>query len=137
MYVYIYTYTCTHITTPTIIVIIKIIIILGFAVKCSPPDSTNTSTVIVYTSDFLDATEVLRVGRGLKECIASSYENGDGINFDRTIPYKPCVFTEGKVDGSIYQLRKGAHELNITEPKKKSDVLPLDKAVEMLSHFLF
>lgn len=116
---------------------LKITTILGFAVKCSPPDSTNTSTMIIYTSDFLDTTEVLRVGIGLKECMASSYEKRNGRNFDKTIPYKPCVFTEGKVYGSIYQLRKGAVELNITEPKKKSDVLPLDKAVEMLSMFLF
>jgi hypothetical protein len=110
---------------------------LGFAVECFPPDRTNTCTMIVYTSDFLDTTEVLRVGIGLKECMANAYENSNGLNYDKTIPYKPCVFTENKVDGSIYQLRRGATDLNNAEPKTKSDILPLDKAIETLNLFRF
>ena len=87
--------------------------------------NTNTNTIreryvplIIYTEDFKDRNDVLRVGRSIQDL-------GAGL-----LSYKPDVFT-GSEDGihgsdklpkTIYTLKKGANKLSLTDNGRAYDV---------------
>lgn len=87
--------------------------LLGQSVKVPPPDSDNAvHPIIVYTKDFRDQVDVLRVGLELRKLGGNA----------RTLSYKPDVFTMSNsgIHGSgelkyktIFQLKPHSNELTL------------------------
>jgi hypothetical protein len=87
--------------------------LLGHSVKVPPPDSDSTvHPIIVYTKDFRDQADVLRVGLELRKLGGNA----------RTLSYKPDVFTMSNsgIHGSgeleyktIFQLKPQSNELTL------------------------
>ena len=92
---------------------------LGSSAKVATKPMGGRHVICIYTENFMDAEDVLRVGREVRRLGASN-----------TISYKPDVFTlsdagiygNNSLPKSIYQLRKGETCLTFTVTKGKRDV---------------
>jgi hypothetical protein len=92
---------------------------LGGSAKVATKPMGGRHVICIYTENFMDAEDVLRVGREVRRLGASN-----------TISYKPDVFTlsdagiygNNSLPKSIYQLRKGETCLTFTMTKGKRDV---------------
>jgi hypothetical protein len=88
--------------------------LLGHAAKVPPPNSSTIVPIIVYTTNFMDKEDILRVGLMLRKI----------GNIRKTISYKPDIFTlmESGIHGtntcqykSIYQLKPNSDSLECVD----------------------
>lgn len=75
---------------------------LGHAAKCPPPNSTGYTPIIIFTQDFTNTEDVLRVGLELRR-----------IGAEGRLSYKPDVFTTSEfgIHGSMELKYKSIYEL--------------------------